>query len=79
VPYSQILGLSSKLNRPNVQFKLVPSSFEEMVGALALEAPDEIPLIDIAYGPRRVWDHLAKRFFDRRNNTLPRNTTEHQG
>ena len=79
VPYSQILGLSSKLNRPNVQFKLVPSSFEEMVGALALEAPDDIPLIDIAYGPRRVWDHLAKRFFDRRNKSLPRNSTEHHG
>ncbi|MFH1008586.1 MAG: glycosyltransferase [Candidatus Latescibacterota bacterium] len=61
VPYSQILGISSKLNRPNVQFKLVPTSFKKMIGERALDASDDIPLIDIAYAPRRVWDRLAKR------------------
>ena len=76
VPYSQILGLSSKMGRTNVQFKLVPTSFEEMVGEVRLEALGDIPLIDISLLPRRVWNRLAKRFSDKRKNSLPRNHTD---
>lgn len=64
ISYMEILSVISKSREPSVNFRLVPSSLEVIIGKASIDHLDNIPLVEIAYNIDRPMNKFAKRLFD---------------
>jgi O-antigen biosynthesis protein len=62
--YGQILSVIAKGRTQPVNFHLVPSTMEVMVGKASVDSLDELPLVQITYGIDKPLNRLSKRVFD---------------
>jgi len=62
--YSDILSIIARTRRPAVNFRLVPSSMEVIIGKAHIDELDDIPLVDIQYNIEKPGNRFLKRFFD---------------
>ncbi len=62
--YEQILGAMSAIGRPDVEYKLVASQLDFLVGKSAIEHLDEYPLVEIDYAVGRPFNRFIKRIMD---------------
>lgn len=64
ISYTEILSVISKSRERAVNFRLVPSSLEVIIGKASIDHLDNIPLVEIAYNIDRPMNKLTKRLFD---------------
>lgn len=64
ISYQKILGTMSVISAPLVEFKLVPSTLEVMIGKSHIERLDDYPLVDIDYPLGKRMNRTSKRIFD---------------
>jgi GT2 family glycosyltransferase/lipopolysaccharide/colanic/teichoic acid biosynthesis glycosyltransferase len=62
--YMDILSVISRSRDRSVNFRLVPSSIEVIIGKTHIDQLDDIPLLDIDYNIDRIWNRASKRVFD---------------
>ncbi|GAB4367498.1 MAG: glycosyltransferase [Calditrichia bacterium] len=62
--YEQILRTMSAVNSPTIDFKLVPSNLEVIIGKSHIEKLDAYPLLDIEYAYGKRFNQISKRLFD---------------
>ena len=62
--YSAILSAIGRTRNKSVNFRLVPSSLEVIIGKTHIDQLDDIPLIDIEYNINRVLNRFSKSMFD---------------
>ncbi len=62
--YSDILSVIGRAHMPTVNFRLVPSSLEVIIGKTHIDELDDIPLVDIDYNLDRLSHRIGKRLFD---------------
>jgi GT2 family glycosyltransferase/lipopolysaccharide/colanic/teichoic acid biosynthesis glycosyltransferase len=62
--YKQILSVIGKSREWTVNFHLVPTTMEVMVGKATVDTLDDLPLVQIAYNISKPSHQLAKRAFD---------------
>ncbi len=62
--YEQILGTMSRIRDARVEFKMVPSSSEFMIGKSTIERLDDYPFLEIDYAIGRPFNRFVKRSFD---------------
>jgi O-antigen biosynthesis protein len=62
--YGEILSVISKSNDRSVNYKLIPTDMEVVIGKGTIDQLDEVPLIEIEYGINRPINRLVKRLFD---------------
>lgn len=62
--YSDILSAIVKTNSRSVNFRLVPSSLEVIIGKTHVDEITALPLVDIEYNLRRPMNRVVKRCFD---------------
>jgi len=62
--YEEILKTMTTLDHPDVEFKIVPSNLEVMIGKSVIERLDDYPLLDIEYGIGKPFNRFAKRTVD---------------
>lgn len=62
--YNQIMSLVALCQGENVEFKVVGSSSDFLVGKSSVAVLDEIPLIEIEYNISKLSHRMFKRFFD---------------
>jgi lipopolysaccharide/colanic/teichoic acid biosynthesis glycosyltransferase len=62
--YSDILSVISRSRERAVNFRLVPSSIEVIIGKTHIDQLDDIPLLEIEYNINRSWNRITKRVFD---------------
>lgn len=62
--YDQILGIISRSRNQKVNFKLVPSDLEVIIGKASIERIDDMPLLEIDYKLYQNRYRYAKRLFD---------------
>ena len=62
--YSDILSIIARTRRPSVNFRLVPSSMEVIIGKAHIDELDDIPLVDIQYNIEKPGHRFLKRAFD---------------
>ncbi len=62
--YEQILGAMSAIGRPDVEYKLVASRLDFLVGKSAIERLDDYPLVEIDYAVGRPFNRFVKRVMD---------------
>jgi len=62
--YSAILSAIGRTRNKSVNFRLVPSSLEVIIGKTHIDQLDDIPLIDIEYNINRVMNRFSKGMFD---------------
>ncbi|MBI1807862.1 MAG: glycosyltransferase [Ignavibacteria bacterium] len=62
--YSDILSIIGRSGNRNVNFRLVPSSLEVIIGKTHIDELDDIPLVDIEYNLNRPVNRFLKRLFD---------------
>ncbi|MFQ5864092.1 MAG: glycosyltransferase [bacterium] len=62
--YDQILGIISRSRNQRVNFKLVPSNLEVIIGKASIERIDDMPLLEIDYKLHQNRYRYAKRLFD---------------
>ncbi|NOX38767.1 MAG: glycosyltransferase [Calditrichaeota bacterium] len=62
--YEHILGTMSQIRDPRVEFKMVPSSSEFMIGKSTIERLDDYPFLEIDYAIGRPFNRFVKRSFD---------------
>jgi O-antigen biosynthesis protein len=64
IPYTTILSVISHSTALNVDFHLVPTSVESIIGKTRIDNLDTLPLVDIDYNIHRFRNRVAKRCFD---------------
>lgn len=64
VSYSTILKIISDNRNRFVNFRMVPSNLEVIIGKPSIDQLDEIPFINIDYNIGKLGNRLAKRWFD---------------
>ncbi len=64
VSYGEILSVISKSKNRSVNYKLIPSDMEVVIGKGTIDQLDEVPLIEIEYSINRKVNQLVKRGFD---------------
>lgn len=64
VSYEQILKTMSDVRNPLVEFKMVPSNLEVIIGKSHIERLDDYPLLDIDYSLGKPFNRLVKRLMD---------------
>jgi GT2 family glycosyltransferase len=64
ISYDRILRIISRAGSRGVNFKLVPSSLEVIIGKATIDRIDDIPLLEVDYRLHRRGYRLAKRTFD---------------
>lgn len=64
ISYQKILGTMSVISAPLVEFKLVPSNLEVMIGKSHIEQLYDYPLVDIEYPLGKRMNRTSKRIFD---------------
>ncbi len=62
--YTDILSVISRSRERTVNFRLVPSSIEVIIGKTHIDQLGDIPLLDIVYNIDRPWNRITKRMFD---------------
>ncbi len=62
--YMDILSVISRSRERAVNFRLVPSSLEVIIGKTSIDQLDDIPLVEIDYNLDRLSHRVVKRFFD---------------
>lgn len=64
VPYDRILHIISQSEGENVNFKLIPSNFEVIIGKASIDHIEDVPLVDIDYKLHEPLYRFTKRAFD---------------
>jgi GT2 family glycosyltransferase/lipopolysaccharide/colanic/teichoic acid biosynthesis glycosyltransferase len=64
ISYSTMLSVIGRARNRAVNFRLVPTSLEVMIGKTSIDQLDEIPFIDIEYNISRFSNRLVKRCVD---------------
>lgn len=62
--YAGILGVIGKSTRRDVNFRLVPTSLEAIIGKTRIDDLDPLPLVEIEYNIHRPANRAVKRLFD---------------
>jgi GT2 family glycosyltransferase/lipopolysaccharide/colanic/teichoic acid biosynthesis glycosyltransferase len=62
--YADILSVIGKSGGRSVNFRLVPSSLEVVIGKSSVDVLDDFPLVDIEYNINRPLHRVLKRLFD---------------
>ncbi len=62
--YTQILSVISKSREQAVNFHLVPTTMEVIVGKASVDSLDDLPLVQIAYNIDKPSHVISKRVFD---------------
>ncbi|MBI4547946.1 MAG: glycosyltransferase [Ignavibacteriae bacterium] len=62
--YMDILSVIGRSRTRAVNFRLVPTSLEVIIGKTHIDELDDIPLVDIDYNIDRPMNRLSKRLFD---------------
>jgi hypothetical protein len=62
--YTDILAVIGRSRNRAVNFRLVPSSLEVIIGKTHIDELDDIPLVDIEYNINRPLNRLVKRLVD---------------
>ncbi len=64
LPYTTILAVIARSNRRTVNFRLVPTSLEAIIGKTKIDDLDPLPLVHIEHNIHRPFNRVAKRIFD---------------
>ncbi|HWP83085.1 MAG TPA: glycosyltransferase [Bacteroidota bacterium] len=64
VSYADILGVIGRTRELAVNFHLVPTKLEVMIGKASVDSLDELPLVQITYNIEKPLNRIAKRMFD---------------
>lgn len=62
--YTDILSVISRSRDRSVNYRLVPSTIEVIIGKSNIDELDAIPLVNIAYNIHQPFNRFAKRMFD---------------
>jgi lipopolysaccharide/colanic/teichoic acid biosynthesis glycosyltransferase len=62
--YTAILSIIARMSNRGINFRLVPSSMEVIIGKTHIDVLDDIPLVEIDYNINRSRNKIAKRAFD---------------
>ncbi len=62
--YDRILGVISKISSQRVNFKLVPSNLDVIIGKASIDRIEDVPLLDIDYKLHQSHYRIIKRTFD---------------
>ena len=62
--YEQILGAMSSIRRSDVEYKLVASQLDFLVGKSSIEKLEDFPLVELDYAVGRPFNWFVKRFMD---------------
>jgi FlaA1/EpsC-like NDP-sugar epimerase len=62
--YSQILSVISRSHEQVVNYHLVPTTMEVIVGKASVDSLDDVPLVQIAYNIDKPSHLITKRMFD---------------
>ncbi|WP_456440012.1 glycosyltransferase, partial [Caldithrix abyssi] len=62
--FQEILTTMSRVQRPDIEFKMVPDHLEFMIGKSNVERLDALPLVDIEFGYGKPFNKIIKRLFD---------------
>ncbi len=62
--YADILSVIGRSRSTEINFRLVPSSLEVIIGKTHIDELDDIPLVDIEYNIDKSINRLVKRVFD---------------
>jgi len=62
--YEQILGAMTRVKNPFVDFKIVPSHLEVMIGKSQIEKMDDYPFMEIEYAIGKIFNRVTKRTMD---------------
>jgi len=64
IPYDRILDIISKSRSQRVNFKLIPSNLEVIIGKASIDQIHDVPLLDIDYKLSQTGNRMKKRAFD---------------
>jgi O-antigen biosynthesis protein len=64
LPYTTILSVIGRSKNRNINFRLVPTSLESIIGKTHIDELDTLPLVEIDYNIRRLRNRALKRAFD---------------
>ncbi len=64
ISYEQILKTMSGVSSPAVEYKMVPSNLDVIIGKSHIERLDDYPLLDIDYSIGKKFNRLLKRLLD---------------
>ena len=62
--YSDILAVISRTSNRSVNYHLVPTTLEVMIGKASVDTLNELPLVQISYNIDRPVNRVIKRLFD---------------
>ena len=62
--YSDILSVIGRARNKTVNFRLVPTGLEVIIGKTHIDRLDDIPLVEIEYNIDRLANRMLKRLFD---------------
>jgi len=62
--YSQILGVISRTGKQRVNFKLIPSDLDVIIGKASIDRISDVPLLEIDYKLHQTPYRVLKRMFD---------------
>ena len=64
LPYTAILAVIARSRRRTVNFRLVPTSLEAIIGKTRIDDLDPLPLVQIEHNIHRPFNRVVKRTFD---------------
>jgi lipopolysaccharide/colanic/teichoic acid biosynthesis glycosyltransferase len=64
LPYTDILGVIGRSTRRDVNFRMVPTSLEAIIGKTRIDDLDPLPLVEIEYNIHRPANRAVKRTVD---------------
>ena len=64
IPYKTIINTMSLLENLNIEFKILPSNLDFIIGKSSIEYLDYYSLVDIDYALGRRFNRFIKRTFD---------------
>jgi O-antigen biosynthesis protein len=64
ISYSTILSIIANNSSHSVNFRLVPTTMEVIIGKASIDQLDDLPFVDIDYNIRRLGNRFAKRCCD---------------
>jgi len=64
IPYTAILSVIAHSKDRSVNFRLVPTSLESIIGKTRIDDLDALPLVEIDYNIHRLGNRVTKRLFD---------------
>ena len=64
ISYTNILGMISETREQSINFHLVPSTMDVIIGKGSVDSLNELPLVQISYNIEQPLHRLTKRLFD---------------